>query len=59
MPSHSTHHPKPNRLRRIHLTSPPKVSVGTGAELVGDGSTHISPNHSLEVQLVLDTVLEV
>ena len=33
--------------------------MGTEAELVGDGSTQMSPNHSLEVQLVLVVVLEV
>jgi len=44
----------------IHLISPTRFSLSAGA-LTGDGSTQISPNHSLEVQVVavVVAVLEV
>lgn len=56
--SHSLHHPHQCLLTHFRLIVGKRVGLGFDEEVVGEGSTQINPNHSLEVHVVLELVDE-
>ena len=60
MPAHSRHHPNPNKLLRTQCSAFPGVLEAVGVEVVvGEGSTQIRPNHSLELQVSIAVELSI
>ena len=54
--SHSLHHPHQRLSAHFRLVVGKRVGLGFDEEVVGEGSTQISPNHSFEVHVVLELV---
>jgi hypothetical protein len=55
---HSLHHPNQYLLTHFRRVVGKRVGLGFDEEVVGEGSTQISPNHSFEVHVVLELVEE-